>query len=73
MKKVSLAPFETHGSSYIKRVRFYYLSARAEAVITGIMKKFPGHFLSQDEEIKYGIYRADRLFGDAIFLLDAGI
>ena len=37
------------------------------------MKKFPGHFLSKDEEIKYGIYRDDRMFGDAIFLLDAGI
>lgn len=53
--------------------RFYYLSENAERVILEIMKKFPGHFLSKDEEINYGIYRADRLFGDGIFLLDAGI
>ena len=37
------------------------------------MKECPGRFLSEDEEIKYGIYRKDRSFGDAIFLLDAGI
>ncbi len=53
--------------------RFYYLSKKAESVIPEIMKKFPGRFLSQNEEKKYGIYRTDRMFGDAIFLLDAGI
>jgi len=53
--------------------RFYYLSKNAESVIQEIMKKFPGHFLSKGEEIKYGIYRTDRMFGDAIFLLDAGV
>ena len=53
--------------------RFYYLNEKAEPVISGLMKNFPGHFLSKDEEIKYGIYRSDRIFGDAIFLLDAGI
>ena len=37
------------------------------------MAKFPGHFLSNDEEIKYGIYRSDRIFGNGIFLLEAGI
>ena len=53
--------------------RFYYLNEKAEAVISGLMQQFPGHFLSKDEEIRYGIYRADRIFGDAIFLLDTGI
>ena len=53
--------------------RFYYLNEKAEPVISELMKNFPGHFLSKDEEIKYGIYRTDRIFGDAIFLLDAGI
>jgi predicted AlkP superfamily pyrophosphatase or phosphodiesterase len=53
--------------------RFYYLNEKAEAVIFWLMKKFPGHFLSKEEESKYGIYRTDRIFGDAIFLLDAGI
>ena len=53
--------------------RFYYLNEKAEPVITDIMKEFPGRFLTCDEEIKYGIYRKDRAFGNAIFLLDAGI
>ena len=53
--------------------RFYYLSDRSGTVIPEIMQEFPGHFLSRDEEIRYGIYRPDRIFGDAIFLLDAGI
>ena len=53
--------------------RFYYLSEKSERVITEIMKNFPGHFLSENEEKKYGIYRIDRMFGDTIFLLDAGI
>ena len=53
--------------------RFYYLSEKAMPVISDLMKDFPGRFLSEDEEIKYGIYRKDRAFGDAIFLLDAGI
>ena len=53
--------------------RFYYLSEKAEPVITALMAEYPGRFLSKDDEIKYGIYRADRAFGDGIFLLDAGI
>ena len=52
--------------------RFYYLNESAEPVIRGLMKEYPGHFLSREEEVKYGIYRADRIFGDGIFLLDAG-
>ena len=32
-----------------------------------------GHWLTEDEEKYYGIYRADRYFGDAIFLMDPGI
>ena len=53
--------------------RFYYLNENSEPVIAGIMKEFPGHFLSKDEEMNYKIYRSDRAFGDAIFLLDAGV
>lgn len=53
--------------------RFYYLSEKAESVISGIMKDFPGHFLSRDEELKYRICHPERIFGDAIYLLDAGI
>ena len=53
--------------------RFYYLNEKAMPVITGLMKEFPGRFLTEAEEIRYGIFRRDRAFGDAIFLLDAGI
>ena len=54
-------------------VRFYYISDNAKAVIEEKMLQFPGHFLTENEEKSYGIYRSDRLFGDEIFLLDAGI
>ena len=65
---------QDYGACYDSTMaRFYYLNKNAESVITGIMQEFPGHFLSKDEEIKYRIYRTDRAFGDAIFLLDAGI
>ena len=30
-------------------------------------------WLSEEEEKHYGIYRSDRRFGDAVFLLDPGI
>ena len=53
--------------------RFYYLNEKSEAIIKDLMKEFPGHFLTQAEELEYGIYRKDRAFGDSIFLLDAGI
>ena len=53
--------------------RFYYLNEKSRAVISEIMSEFPGHFLTAAEEHQYRIYRADRAFGDAIYLLDAGI
>jgi predicted AlkP superfamily pyrophosphatase or phosphodiesterase len=53
--------------------RFHYLNNNSQQVISEIMKEFPGHFLSENEEKNYGIYRADRAFGDGIFLLDPGI
>ena len=53
--------------------RFHYLSEHAPHVISDIMETFPGHFLTQEEEITWGIFRPDRAFGDGIFLLDPGI
>jgi hypothetical protein len=53
--------------------RFHYLNDSAKSVITEIMKEFPGHFLSADEEKNYGIYRTERAFGEGIFLLDPGV
>ena len=54
-------------------VRFYYITENSRSVIEEKMSRLPGHFLTEANEKDYGIYRADRLFGDAIFLLDAGI
>ena len=53
--------------------RFYYLNEKAKSVITELMEEFPGRFLTEEEEIRYGIFRKDRSFGDGIFLLEAGI
>ena len=74
MEQSNLVFGRDYGACYDSTMaRFYYLSENAEPVITALMAKHPGHFLSRSDEIKYGIYRADRAFGDAIFLLDAGI
>ena len=74
VEKCGLVFGKDYGACYDSTMaRFYYLNEKAEAVISALMADFPGHFLSKDEEMKYGIYRADRIFGDAIFLLDAGI
>ena len=53
--------------------RFYYLTEKSKDIIHDILKDFPGRILTKEEEIKYGIFREDRAFGDEIFLLDAGI
>ena len=74
MEKSGLVFGRDYGACFDSTMaRFYYLDAKAEPVISDLMKQFPGHFLGKEEEIQYGIYRADRMFGDAIFLLDAGI
>ncbi len=73
-EKVDLVFGRDYGACFDSTMaRFYYLNDRAEEVIVNLMQKYPGHFLSKDEELKYGIYRADRLFGNGIFLLDAGV
>ncbi len=56
-------------------VRFTFLSPEAKDKIHSAMTAFEsqGRWLSKEEEIHYGIYREDRLFGDAIFLMNPGI
>ena len=74
MAQTGLVFGKDYGACYDSTMaRFYYLVPEAREVIENTMRQFPGHFLSEDEERKYDIYREDRLFGDAIFLLDAGI
>ena len=72
--KTNLVFGKDYGACYDSTMaRFYYLKPESKAVIEACMAQFPGHFVSIEEEKMYGIYRADRHFGDAIFLLDAGI
>ena len=74
MEQCGLVFGKDYGACYDSTMaRFYYLNEKAEPVITGLMKEFPGRFLTREEEIKYGIYREDRAFGDGIFLLEAGV
>lgn len=53
--------------------RFYYLSDKAKELIPSLLDEETGHILSEAEEREYGIYRSDRFFGDAIYLLNAGL
>ena len=74
VEKSGLVFGRDYGACYDSTMaRFHYISENAKAVIEETMQAFPGHFLTEEEEKSYGIYRADRFFGDAVFLLDAGI
>ena len=55
--------------------RVTFLDPAAREVIFAALAPFAdhGHWLSEEEERKYGIYRQDRHFGDAIFLVNPGI
>ena len=55
--------------------RATFLTPESEKVIRDAVKPFEacGHWLSEAEEKHYGIYRSDRMFGDAVFLLDPGV
>ena len=56
-------------------IRATFLSKEAEEKIRNALRPFEneGHWLSEDEEKRYGIYRSDRYFGDAIFLMNPGV
>ena len=74
IEKTELVFGRDYGACYDSTMaRFYYLDEKSRNIIRKVMKEFPGHFLTKDEEVKYKIYREDRIFGDEIFLLDAGI
>ena len=53
--------------------RFWWLKAGSEAAVRRAFEGFPGRWLDEREMKKNGIWREDRKFGDAIFLLDPGI
>ena len=58
IEKSGLVFGRDYGACYDSTMaRFHYLNGHAQSVITQIMKEFPGHFLSKEEENFYGIYR----------------
>ncbi len=65
-----------YGACYDSTVaRFHWLKSGAKEKIESAMRKFSadGHFLSEEEQDRYGILRADRRFGDALFLMNPGV
>ena len=56
-------------------LRATFLTPKAESAIREALRPFEdrGHWLTPEEEKRYGIYRADRSFGDAIFLMSPGV
>ena len=76
IEKTGLVFGRDYGCCYDSTLlRATFLTPRAEPAIREALRPFEdrGHWLSEEEEKRYGIYRADRSFGDAIFLMDPGI
>ena len=76
VEKTGLVFGKDYGICYDSTMlRATFLKPEAETGIRAALAPFEkdGHWLSEEEEKRYGIYRADRSFGDAIFLMDPGI
>ncbi|MBE6374380.1 MAG: alkaline phosphatase family protein [Lentisphaerae bacterium] len=76
IEKTPLVFGRDYGACYDSTMfRATFISPDSEKVIREAVKPFEssGHWLSEEEEKHYGIYRSDRRFGDAVFLLDPGI
>ncbi|MDR0932196.1 MAG: alkaline phosphatase family protein [Victivallales bacterium] len=56
-------------------LRVHFLKPESEAIIKDAVLPFAncGHWLTEQEERSFDIWREDRLFGDAFFLLNPGI
>ena len=55
--------------------RFTYKTPEAKEKIHALLSPFSGsgHWLTPEDEHKYGIFREDRLFGDEIFFMNPGV
>jgi len=76
VEKTHLVFGRDYGACYDSTMfRPTFLAPGAEKAIRDAVKPFEncGHWLTEEEEKHYGIYRADRMFGDAVFLMDPGI
>ena len=76
VERTGLAFGVDYGCNYDSTLfRVTYLKPAARARIEQALAPFAGdgHWLTEDEERRYGLYRADRFFGDAIFLVNPGV
>ena len=76
IEKTGLVFGKDYGACYDSTMfRVTCLRPDARERIEEAMKKFSdcGRWLSDDEERRYGIHREDRMFGDAIFLMNPGV
>jgi predicted AlkP superfamily pyrophosphatase or phosphodiesterase len=53
--------------------RFWWLDEKAKEKVQATFRSFPGHWLTEEEMRRHGIWREDGKFGDAIFLAEAGV
>ena len=76
VEKTPLVFGRDYGACYDSTMfRATFLAPGAEETIRKALEPFAeyGRWLSEEEEKRYGIYRADRKFGDAIYLMNPGI
>ena len=76
VEKTGLVFGRDYGACYDSTMlRATFLKPEAETAIRAALAPFEadGHWLSEEEEKRYGIHRPDRGFGDAIFLMDPGV
>jgi predicted AlkP superfamily pyrophosphatase or phosphodiesterase len=76
VEKTGLKFGRDYGACYDSTMfRVTFLKPEAEQIIRSAVRPFEdsGHWLTENEEKYYGIYRPDRPFGDALFLMDPGI
>ena len=76
IEKTGLVFGRDYGACYDSTMlRVSFLTPEAEPAIRAALAPFAdrGRWLTEEEEKHYGIYRADRRFGDAIFLMAPGV
>ena len=76
IEKTGLVFGRDYGACYDSTMlRVNFLTPEAEPAIRAALAPFNdrGRWLTDEEEKRYGIYRADRRFGDAIFLMAPGV
>ena len=76
VEKTPLVFGRDYGACYDSTMfRATFLSPDSERIIREAVRPFEslGRWLTPEEERHYGIFREDRIFGDAIFLMNPGI